>query len=188
VERDIDLLAPMAAEGLVKVIVSVTTLDHQLSRKLEPRATAPARRIETIHNLDKAGIPVGVLFAPVIPALNDNEIENVLSTAAEAGAESAGYVMLRLPHEIKDMFADWLAEHYPLKAEHVMNRVRDLRGGKANSAVFGERMTGTGEFARLISQRFKLAVKKLALDQKRTNLNLEAFRVPEKSGDQMLLF
>jgi len=188
VERDIDLLAPMAKSNLVKVIISVTTLDHELSRKLEPRAASPKRRIKTIRLLHEAGIPVGVLFAPVIPALNDCEIETVLPVVAAAGATSAGYVMLRLPYEIKDMFADWLQQHYPLKAEHVMNIIRDVRGGRANSSVFGERMTGTGEFAKLISQRFKLAVKKAQIEQNHLQFNLDAFSVPEKKGDQMRLF
>lgn len=191
VERDIDLLAPMAARNLVRVIVSVTTLDHSLSRRMEPRATAPKRRLQTINALREAGVPVGVLFAPIIPVLNDSEIEKVLTEAAEAGAGSAGYVVLRLPHELKDLFQEWLHEHYPLKAEHVMNRVRDMRGGKAYESGFGRRMTGTGEFSALIRQRFQLACKRLGLRQGRANaeeLDCSLFRRPPRAGDQLGLF
>lgn len=188
IERDIDLLAPMAEQGLLEVVISVTTLDHDLSRRMEPRAAAPSRRLQTIQALHRAGIPVGVLFAPVIPALNDSEMETLLARVQQAGACYAGYVMLRLPHELKDLFTEWLHNHYPLKAEHVLNRLRELRGGKINSTVFGERMTGTGEYARLFQQRFKLACKKLGLNQVELDLNLELFRVPPKSGDQIALF
>jgi DNA repair photolyase len=188
VERDIDLLAPMAELNLVKVIVSVTTLDHELSRKLEPRAATPKRRLSVIRSLTDAGIPVGILLAPIIPALNDSEIEAVLSAAVEAGAMTASYVMLRLPHELKDLFAEWLQAYYPLKAAHIMNVVRDMRGGQAYSSVYGERMTGTGEFARLVAQRFQLACKNTGLNQRSIHFNLDAFTVPEKSGDQMSLF
>ncbi len=188
IERDIDLLAPMAEQQLVQVIISVTTLDHTLSRRMEPRATAPARRLQLIRTLSEAGIPVGVLFAPVIPALNDSELETVLATVAEAGAVSAGYVMLRLPHEVKDLFQNWLQAQYPLKTEHVMNIIRNLRGGKAYRACFGERMTGTGEFATLIAQRFELACNKNGINQSDIGFDTNLFRVPAKSGDQLALF
>ena len=191
VERDLDILAPMAKRKLARVIVSVTTLDHSLSRVMEPRATASKRRLQTIRALREAGVSVGVLFAPLIPALNDSEMETVLAAAAEAGADSAGYVLLRLPHELKALFKEWLHDHYPLKAEHVMNRVRDMRGGKEYQIGFGQRMTGTGEFAELISQRFNLACKKAGLTQGRENsekLDCNLFERPVRVGDQLGLF
>jgi len=188
VERDIDLLAPMAEMNLVRVFVSVTTLDRELGRRLEPRAAAPQRRLETIRRLQQAGIPVGVLMAPIIPVLNDNEIEQLLGECAAAGADSASYVILRLPHEIKDLFIQWLQEHYPLKAEHVMNRIRDLRGGREYHSEFGERMRGSGQYAELIAHRFSLACKKQGLNRRRLELDCSKFRVPPKSGDQMGLF
>lgn len=188
IERDIDLLAPMAERGLVQVMVSVTSLDRELSRRMEPRAAAPHRRLQTIRTLRDAGIPVGVLVAPVIPVLNDSELESILAAVVEAGATTAGYVMLRLPHEVKDLFIHWLEQHYPLKAEHVLNRVRDIRGGKLNSTEFGERMTGQGEYANLVEQRFRLACKKYGLSRGGVPLRCDAFRVPVRAGDQMALF
>jgi DNA repair photolyase len=153
VERDIDLLAEMACKRLVQVMVSVTTLRHELARTLEPRAAAPARRLKTIQHLQQAGIPVGVLVAPLIPVLTDSELETILAQAREAGAASAAYVLLRLPHEVKDLFREWLEEHEPTKAGHVMQRIRDSRGGKDYDAEFGARMRGTGIFADLLAQR-----------------------------------
>lgn len=188
VERDIDILTQMAQKKLVKVIISVTTLDSTLSRKLEPRAASPSRRLGIIRTLKGAGVPVGILYAPLIPALNDSEMETILSVCAEAGASSAGYVMLRLPHELKTLFSDWLQKHYPLKANHVMNVIRDLRAGKEYQSAFGERMTGKGEFAKLMSQRFALTCKKLGLNKNRAGLQTHLFKVPEKSGDQIALF
>jgi DNA repair photolyase len=188
IERDIDLLAPMAERNLVQVAISITSLDNRLSRSLEPRAAAPARRLQTIRALSEAGIPVGVLFAPVIPALNDSEMEAVLSAAAEAGAVSAGYVMLRLPHEVKDLFQAWLQQHTPLKATFVMNLIRDIRGGKAYSARFGERMTGTGQHADMIAQRFRLACKKTGLNSVSMALDNRQFRLPAQVGEQLSLF
>jgi len=188
IERDIDLLAPMAEQGLVQVMVSVTSLDRELSRRMEPRAAAPHRRLQTIHTLREAGIPVGVLIAPVIAALNDSELESILAAVAEAGATSAGYVMLRLPHEVKDLFAQWLHRHYPLKAEHVLNRVRDIRGGKLNSSEFGKRMIGQGEYANLVKQRFRLARRKFGLGREGADLRCDLFKVPARAGDQMALF
>lgn len=161
IERDIDLLAEAAAQQLAEVAVSVTTLDRDLSRRLEPRAAAPQRRLETIERLSNAGIPVTVLIAPVIPVLNDSELETILGTVRRAGALAAGYVVLRLPHELDDMFMDWLTRHAPLKADHIMNRIRDMRGGKNYEAAFGKRMRGTGLFADLIARRFRLAGRKL---------------------------
>ena len=188
IERDIDLLAPMAQLGLVRVMISVTSLDRKLCRLMEPRAAAPARRLQTIQALCNASIPTGVLFAPVIPVLNDAELETILEQVTAAGADSVGYVMLRLPHELKTLFQDWLQEHYPLKASHVMNVLRNLRGGREYNANFGERMTGTGEYAYLIAQRFKLACKKLGLNQADSKLRTDLFKVPPRAGDQISLF
>lgn len=188
IERDIDILSVMAQDNLVKVIVSVTTLDNKLSSKLEPRAVSPSRRLQTIRTLTDAGIPTGVLFAPLIPTLNDSELEAVLTACAKAGAESAGYVMLRLPHELKQLFYQWLLTHYPLKAEHVMNVVRNLRDGKEYQSQFGERMTGKGEYATLMSQRFSLVCKKTGLNSHTSELDTGKFTIPEKSGDQLALF
>ena len=180
IERDIDLLAPMAERKLASVSISVTSLDRELSRKMEPRAAAPQRRIRTIERLTEAGIPTGVLVAPIIPALNDHEIEKILETVHIAGALSAGYSFIRLPLEIKDLFIEWLETHYPLKADHVLNRLRDLHNGKLYDATFSTRQTGTGVFSQLVSGRFRLAVKRLgfpgtpALDRtqfRRPNLN-----------------
>lgn len=162
VERDLDLLREMAARNLVHVMISVTTLDRTLARTLEPRAAAPQRRLQTIETLRAAGIPVGVLVAPVIPVLNDWEIERILKAVSDAGALTAGYVMLRLPREVKQLFNDWLQCHAPLKADHVMNRIRDIRGGRENDSRFGIRMRGSGVYADLVSKRFHAALSRLA--------------------------
>src|SRR3569623_1390036 len=187
IERDIDILAPMAAKGLVHVSVSVTTLRHELARKLEPRATAPRRRVELIRNLHDAGIPVGVMVAPTIPVLTDSELEDILAAARAAGADSAGYVLLRLPHEVKDLFREWLAEHTPTQAAHVMERIRDSRGGKDYQAEFGMRMRGSGVYADLIAQRFRLAYQRLGCDGGR-DLTTRLFRPPRPVTDQFELF
>jgi len=162
VERDLDLLREMAAQKLVHVMISVTSLDKTLARTLEPRAAAPQRRLQTIETLRAAGIPVGVLVAPVIPVLNDWEIERILQAVSDAGALTAGYVMLRLPREVKQLFQDWLQCHAPLKADHVMNRIRDIRGGRENDSRFGVRMRGSGVYADLVSKRFHAAFSRLA--------------------------
>jgi len=188
VERDFDLLQPMAAQGLVQVFMSVTTLDRELARRLEPRAAAPQRRIETVRRLAAAGIPSGVMFAPVIPALNDHELERILETAAEAGAQHAGYVVLRLPREVNALFQDWLQQHYPLKYERVMARIRDLRGGADSDATFGRRMTGSGIFADLIRQRFTRQCRDLALNQSRHALVTTLFAPPARDERQLELF
>jgi len=188
VERDIDLLAPMAERNLVQVYLSVTSLDQNLTRRLEPRSTAPARRLQTLAELHMSGIPVGVLFAPVIPFLNDSEMETVLEKAAAAGVESAGYVMLRLPHEIKDLFRDWLEQHESGRADHVMNVIRDLREGKDNDPRFHSRMRGSGEYAGLIRQRFERACRRLGLNQKRRVLDTSLFIPPLKPSPQRDLF
>lgn len=188
VERDIDLLSAMAQKDLVQVFVSVTTLDHDLARKLEPRATAPWRRLETLANLHDAGIPAGVMFAPVIPALNDTEMERVLERAAQAGVINAGYVMLRLPHEVKILFREWLDTHYPLKANHVMNMVKDIRGGRENDPDFGSRMHGQGVFADMIEQRFRKTCKRLGLNRKHITLDTTRFSPAVPRDNQLNLF
>jgi DNA repair photolyase len=188
IERDLDILAPAAANNLVQVFISVTTLDRTLARTLEPRAAAPQRRLETIRRLVDAGIPVGVLTAPVIPALNDPEMETLLEAARDAGAQGAGYVLLRLPHEVKDLFKEWLAQHAPLKAAHVMSLVRQARGGRENDPNFGSRMRGQGEYARLIARRFRLACQRLGLNQDDRPLDTSRFAPPAASGDQLALF
>lgn len=187
VERDIDLIAPMADKRLARVFVSVTNWDPQLARKLEPRASAPYRRIEAIRRLAEAGIPVGVMVAPIIPFITDRNLEEVLERAAAAGASAAGYVLLRLPHEISPIFREWLAAHYKLKADHVMSLVQQMRGGKDYDARFGTRLRGTGNFAELIAKRFALACARFGLDREQEPLDTTRFR-PPRSGPQMELF
>lgn len=187
IERDLDLLESLATDGLVSVIVSVTTLDKTLARKMEPRAAAPHRRLETIRALSASGIPVGVLLAPVIPFLNDEEMETILQQTTTAGAGSASMVFLRLPREVKTIFEDWLEAHYPLKARRIMQRVYDSRGGKAYSAEFGTRMSGAGVFAELLQQRFKRESKKLNLGN-HPDLRTSLFRPPNKDERQLDLF
>jgi DNA repair photolyase len=178
VERDIDILAPMAARGLVKVFVSIATLDAEVARTLEPRAAAPYRRVETLRTLSQAGIPVGVLTAPMIPMVNDAGMEAALEAAHEAGATEAAYVLLRLPHELKEIFRDWLAHHMPLRATHVMSLIQQMRGGEDNDARFGSRMKGEGIFAQLIAQRFAKACARLGLNQRHFELDTTLFHVP----------
>jgi DNA repair photolyase len=185
--RDLDLLAPMAELGLAKVALSVTTLDRKLARTMEPRASTPPRRLEAIKGLRDAGVPVGVMFAPVIPALNDEELESVLAAAAEAGALTAGYVLLRLPLEIKDLFREWLEANEPGRARHVMSLVRSMRGGKDYDSAWHSRMRGTGPYAEMIAKRFHLAVKKLGLNRDSRPLDLSQFRKPAQTGDQLAL-
>ena len=189
VERDIDLLAPMAEKNLVNVYISINNRDHALARRLEPRCSAPARRLEAVRRLAGAGIPVGVLVAPVIPFLTDHEIEPVLEAAAAAGATSAGYVLMRLPWELKELFRDWLQTHYPLKAEHVMSRVPQMRGGRDNDPAFGARMRGSGELAELLRRRFEIACKRCGLNsnQRGSALDTNLFRPPRRDG-QLGLF
>jgi DNA repair photolyase len=193
VERDLDLLAPMAKKNLVKVYVSIGSLDRALARRLEPRAASPQRRIDVLRALSDAGVPCGVMVAPVVPALSDKSIEEVLEAASEAGAKSAAYIVMRLPHELKELFREWLAAHYPLRAEHVMSVVQQLRGGKDNDPRFGERMTGTGLFADLLGQRFEIACKRFGLDGRDSggreppDLDVTRFRAPSAAG-QMSLF
>ncbi len=187
IERDLDLLADMAANGLVQIAFSITTLKPQLARNLEPRAAAPARRLQSVAALAGAGIPVSVLVAPLIPMLNDEELEAVMRAARDAGAIDAGYVLLRLPLELKELFEEWLNTHEPLKAERVMNRIYETRGGKAYDSAFGVRMSGTGDYANVLKQRYRLAMKKLAFPGAPI-LNTDLFRPPRPSSGQMDLF
>lgn len=191
VERDLDILAPLADKGLVSVFVSVTTLDSDLARRMEPRASAPARRIEAIRRVAQAGVPVGVMVAPIVPFLTDSATEQILEAAKDAGALSAGYVLMRLPYEVKDLFKDWLTHHYPFKAEHVMSRVKQMRSGRENDPEFGTRMRGSGEFAELLRLRFEKACKRLGLNEHwnetRCVLDIAQFR-PPRPGGQMHLF
>jgi DNA repair photolyase len=188
VERDIDLLAPMAARGLTQVFVSLATLDHRLARLLEPRAAAPIRRLRTLAVLAQAGIPVGVMAAPVIPVLTDAEMETILANAADAGASMAGYVLLRLPLEVQPLFTEWLSAHAPLTAQHVLSRLRDAHGGKTYDGSFGARMRGSGPFAELLAKRFDLACRRLGLNRSRTPLDVSRFRPPPTTPDQLDLF
>ncbi|HEY4540958.1 MAG TPA: PA0069 family radical SAM protein [Noviherbaspirillum sp.] len=181
IERDIDLLAPMAAKGLAAAAVTITTLDPAIARTLEPRATAPARRLRTIRTLTDAGIPVGVSIAPVIPFVTEPDLERVLEAAVEAGVQSAGYIVLRLPWEVNPLFQQWLQTHFPERAQRVLNRLRDMRGGKEYDAEFGKRMRGEGVWADLIRQRFEKAVKRLGLQHRARDfaaLEVATFRAP----------
>lgn len=182
VERDMDLLAPMAERGLCKVFISITTLEEELALKMEPRAASPARRMATLSALAEAGIPAGVLFAPVIPSLNDTEMESVLTAAAGTGAESAGYIMLRLPHEIRHLFKEWLDTHEPLKSNHVMNMIKDLRGGRENDPNFFTRHRGKGVYADMIQKRFQHTCRRLGLNQHERDLVTDLFRPPDKTS------
>ena len=182
IERDLDLLEPMAREGLAQVFVSIGSLDGEIARTLEPRAAAPYRRVETVRRLSERGVPCGTLVAPIIPFLNDKDMEAVLEAVSEAGARMAGYTLLRLPWEVKDLFKDWLERHYPLKAKHVMARIRDMRGGRDNDPRFGSRMKGEGQFAELLAKRFEIACKRLGLNAGgRKRLDTTKFRRPDPS-------
>jgi DNA repair photolyase len=185
--RDLDILAPMAAKGLVKVALSITTLDADLARRLEPRASAPERRLHAIEELAKAGVPASVMVAPIIPAINDAEIETILTRAASRGAREAGYVMLRLPLELQDLFEEWLGVHFPDKLRHVMTLVRSMRKDKAYDAAWGERMTGTGPFAWMIGRRFEAAAARNGFASERLKLRTDLFRRPVAVGEQLSL-
>lgn len=187
-ERDLDLLSDMARRNLVSVFISITTLDKHLKRTLEPRAASPAGRLAMVRKLAAANVPVGIMMAPVIPVLTDHELENILAAAADAGAKSVGYVMLRLPHDVKDLFREWLLQHEPLKAAHVMSRVHELRGGRDNDPRFGTRQSGEGVFAELFRQRFELAARKLGLNRGgRMQLDTTQFQPPVLVGQQLTL-
>jgi DNA repair photolyase len=182
VTRDLDILAAMAGRGLAKVAVSVTTLDARLARTMEPRAATPARRIDAIRRLAEAGVPAAVMVAPIVPAINDHEIETILEAATAAGARSAGYVLLRLPHELKDIVRAWLTEHYPDKADHVFSLVRETRGGREYDSTWGRRMTGAGPYAGMIGRRLEAACRRLGLNRERAPLRTDLFAPPAKQG------
>ena len=187
--RDLDVLSRLAAERLVKVFVSVTTLDDELKRRMEPRAASPRARLAAIGKLAGAGIPVGVMYAPVVPAINDHELEAVLDASASAGATTAGYVLLRLPGEVKDLFFEWLELHFPDRAQKVRNRIRELRGGRDNDPRFGHRMRGQGAWAELLRHRFEAACRKNGLGRGRSApLTTELFRPPNRTPGQMELW
>ena len=188
IERDLDLLQPMAAEGLVRVYLSITSLRHDLARRLEPRAAAPSRRLQTLETLNGVGVPTGVLFAPVIPFINDAEMETVLERAAAAGAATAGYVILRLPNEVKQLFREWLETHEPGKTEHVFSIIRDLRSGRENDPDYFTRMRGKGVFANLVQSRFRNACRKFGLNNERGELNTGLFKPPSVASRQQSLF
>src|ERR671917_2700328 len=188
ITRDIDILAPMADRSLAKAAVSVTTLDAKLARKMEPRAPTPKKRLDTIRQLAEAGIPVAVMVAPIIPAINEHEIEEILQAAYAAGARSAGYVLLRMPHEIKDLMHGWLSEHYPDKLKHVFSLVEGTRGGKAYDAKWGQRMTGVGPYAWVIGRRFETAAERYGFNKQPRRLRTDLFTPPKKDVAQLALF
>ncbi|WP_137156609.1 PA0069 family radical SAM protein [Rhizobium sp. FKL33] len=185
--RDVDILGKMAENGLAKVALSVTTLDRKLARLMEPRASTPSRRLEAIRALTEAGVPTAVMAAPMIPALNDHELERILDAAAAAGAKEANYILLRLPFEVSPLFRDWLLRNYPDRYRHVMNLVRSMRGGKDYDAEFGKRMKGAGPYAWQLHRRFELAAKKLNLKRRGMQLNTDLFVPPSGHGVQLSL-
>ena len=186
--RDVDILARMAERKLAKVALSVTTLDPELARKMEPRAATPMRRLETLRRLSQAGVPTTVMVAPVIPALNDSEIERILEAAQVAGVREAGYVLLRLPLEVRDLFREWLMANYPDRYRHVMKLVRDTRDGKDYDSEWGTRMKGTGPYAWMLGRRFEVACERLGLNVNRTTLTTQYFRKPKPDEAQLSLF
>jgi DNA repair photolyase len=187
--RDLDLLTDLAKDRLVQVMLSITSLTSDIKRTLEPRAASPQARLRVIGQLTEAGVSVGVLIAPVIPAITDHEMEDILAAAKDAGASSAGYVLLRLPHEVKTLFREWLAEHYPDRAKHVMSLINQSRGGKDYDSEFGQRMSGTGPYAQLLQQRFELARRKCGFDpaHDRYQLRTDLFRPPAPDQPQLSL-
>ncbi len=187
VERDLDLLAPMATQRLVRVGISVTTLDPALSRRMEPRAPAPARRLETIRRLTAAGVQVRVMVAPVVPGLTDDETEAILQSARDAGAVAASFIFLRLPLEVAPLFRDWLSAHYPDRAAKIMGRVRELHGGKDYDPTWGQRFRGRGLWADLMAQRFQKAVARLRLDRDLPPLRTDLFQPPPRPDAQLSL-
>jgi DNA repair photolyase len=188
VERDLDLLAPMAAKNMVRVYLSITSLDRDIARTLEPRAAAPHRRLQAVRTLTDAGVPVGVMVAPIIPGLTDKDLEAILDAAVANGATYAGWIMLRLPREVAPLFRDWLEAHHPLRAAHVMSLVQQVRGGRDYDAAFGTRMRGTGTFAELIEKRFDLASRRLGLKRDRVPLDRSRFTPPKANAAQQELF
>jgi DNA repair photolyase len=187
VMRDVDILSRMAAKGLAKVAFSVTTLDRRLARTMEPRAATPPRRLEAMRALADAGIPVSVMVAPVVPGLNDAEIERILDAAYAAGAREAGYIILRLPLEVSPIFKDWLLRHYPDRYRHVMSLVRSMRGGKDYDSEWGKRMKGSGPYAWQIGRRFEIAARRLGFNAERRQLRTDLFVSPAKEGEQLVL-
>jgi len=188
VTRDIDVLASMAKRGLVRVYVSITSLDSELARTLEPRASSPSRRLQTIEKLAASGIPVGVFASPIIPAINDRELEHILERSAASGARHAGYVVLRLPREVRDLFVEWLNAYFPMRSTHVMSLVAEMHGGRDYDPSFGTRMRGTGHFADLLFQRFRLAAKRNLLNMDRKPLDTRQFVSPFEVPPQRSLF
>ena len=188
VVRDLDIIAPIAAERLARVVISITTLDRRLARSMEPRAATPTKRLETVRRLVDAGVPTSVMVAPLIPALNDSEVEKILQEAAKSGAASASYVLLRLPREIKELFYEWLHRHQPLKAEGIIAHIRETRGGRDYDSTFRKRQTGEGPYAELLVNRFRLASRRLGLDRELVPLDSNRFQVPIATQSQMSLF
>ncbi|MGR3713632.1 MAG: PA0069 family radical SAM protein [Shimia sp.] len=188
IERDIDILGDMARDGLVHVGVSLTTLDNDTSRNMEPRVPRPARRLQTMQRLAEAGIPVRVMMAPVLPSITDHEVEAVLEASRNAGARAASWIMLRLPREVSPLFREWLQEHYPDRASRVMARVQEMHGGKDYDAEFGKRMRGEGHYAAMIAQRFEVARRRFGLEKDLPKLRCDRFEVPLAKGDQLALF
>jgi DNA repair photolyase len=186
--RDLDILARMAKRNLVKVALSVTTLDPQLARVMEPRAATPSRRLDTLQQLTKAGVPTSVMVAPVIPAINDAEIERILEAAVANGVRHAGYVLLRLPLEIRDLFSEWLKENFPDRHDHVFKLVRDTRGGKDYDSTWGKRQTGTGPVAWMIGRRFEVACERLGINASKRPLTTHHFHPPKPASKQLNLF
>jgi len=187
VMRDIDILSRMAERGLAKVAISVTTLDRVLARTMEPRASTPTKRLETIRQLSEAGIPASVMVAPIIPGLTDQEIERILDSARAAGASDAGYVLLRLPLEVSPIFKDWLLRHYPDRYRHVMSLIRSMRDGKDYDSEWGKRMRGTGPYAWQIGRRFEIAARRLGFNAKRTSLRTDLFVETVRTNQQLML-
>ena len=187
IERDLDILAPMAAQGLVRVGISITSMDADLSRKLEPRAPTPKRRLAVIRSLSGAGVPVRIMTSPVVPGLSDHDLEALMQAGAEAGAKAASWIMLRLPLEVSSLFQEWLRQHYPNHARKVMKLVREMHGGKDYDADWGKRMRGSGPYAQMIAHRFDVAAKRLGLDTRLPELRCDLFYRPLRTGDQLTL-
>lgn len=188
IERDLDILADMADQGLARVGISLTTLDAGLSRRMEPRAPSPQRRLTMIRRLTDAGVPVRVMTSPIVPGLTDHELEDLLEAGKEAGADAASWIMLRLPREVSALWQDWLASHEPARAEKVMARLRDMHGGRDYDPRWGHRMRGEGEYAEMIAKRFRLAIKRLGLATQSQPLRCDLFSRPPQAGDQLSLF
>ncbi|SMY07893.1 PA0069 family radical SAM protein [Flavimaricola marinus] len=188
IERDIDILAPMADKGLARVGISITSLDPKVARAMEPRVPGPARKLRTIKLLSEAGIPVRLMVSPVVPALTDHELEAILAAGADAGAVAASSIVLRLPREVAQLFRDWVEETFPDRAARIMGRVRELHGGRDYDPEFGVRMTGQGKWAEILKQRFDLSCRRLGLDRRLPPLRTDLFRVPPAAGEQLDLF